>query len=215
MTYAQLITDVGKWMNRTRGELDTIAAQQIIESQYELEKKFPLWFLVDEYYSTILAGRSSILLPNFTIRVLDASMEDSQGIRFPFVFDSLSALRDIYPFSMSLTPETGRPEVGAIAGHVVEFGPQADDTYTMRYRLWHHLDPLDLVTNTSNAWTTLYLSTLRYHVLCALSAYIKDDPRIAVWEQRLAENLNDLKAEVTNMAHPNLSTMTTETEDLY
>ena len=135
MTYAQLITDIGKWMNRTRGELDTIAAQQIIESQYELEKKFPLWFLTDEFFSTILAGRSSILLPNFTIRVIDASMEDSQGVRYPFHFTTLSELRENYPFSMALTPETGMPAMGAVVGHVVEFGPQADDTYTMRYRL--------------------------------------------------------------------------------
>ena len=215
MTYAQLITDIGKWMNRTRGELDTIVAQQIIESQYELEKKFPLWFLTDEFFSTILAGSSSILLPNFTIRVIDASMEDSQGVRYPFHFTTLSELRENYPFSMALTPETGMPAMGAVVGHVVEFGPQADDTYTMRYRLWHHLDPLDLVVNTSNEWTTLYLATLRYHVLCALSAYIKDDPRISVWEQRLTECLSDLESEVMRMNTPNISTMTAESEDIY
>lgn len=42
MDYSNFITNIGQWINRRHGEADDIIAQQIIESQYELEKKFPL-----------------------------------------------------------------------------------------------------------------------------------------------------------------------------
>jgi hypothetical protein len=211
MTYAQLITDIGRWMNRTRGELDAIAAQQIIESQYELEKKAPLWFLVDEYSGTLAYLHDSIKVPNYTIQVMDMEVYDSLGVKYPFSFKTLGEVRDDYPNSQ----DTGRPEVGAMMGHVIEFGPVADADYTARMRLWHHLDPLNTTTNTSNEWTTIYLAALRYHVLVALSAYIKDDPRISVWEQRLGECLNDIQTEVTRNEIPNLRNATCEMEDIY
>lgn len=211
MNFTTLTTNIEQWINRTRGEIRTQIQQQIVESQYELEKKFPMWFLVDEYSGIMQYHHDSIKVPEFTIQVLDLEVYDTDGMKYPFSFKTLSEVRDYYPNPT----DYGRPEIGAMLGHVIEYAPTADESYTVKMRLWHHLDPLDATVNISNEWTTIYLSALRYHILVAMSAYIKDDPRIPTWEARLAECLNDMQMEVMRNEIPNLRTATVETEDIY
>lgn len=215
MTYEGMIENIGQWINRTNGEFDAVIAQQIIESQYELEKKFPLWHLIDEYSHPLVAGVTSTRLPNYIIRVLDLEIEDASGFKYPVVFGTKDLLRDRYPAVSANSPSTGRPQVASIKGHIIQFAPQTDATYTLRIWAWHHLDPLDLVTNTSNIWTTIYLSALRYHVLCAMSAFIQDDKRIQIWENKLLECIADLEAEVQQNDNIGTREAMSDVEEVY
>lgn len=211
MTYSGLIQSIAKWINRTNGEADDVIAQQIIESQYELEKKFPLWFLIDEYVLTITEGMSSVVLPNYAIKLLDAEIIDEDNVRNDFTVVPAGIFRQRHP----LTTDTGRPEHGVIRGHSLQFAPEADASYTLRLHLHHHLDPLDLSTNTSNEWTTTYLSILRYKVLVDMEAYIGEDDRMATWRARLAECEAALKGEIADNELAGLQEIMTETENLY
>ena len=215
MDYAGLITNIGKWINRTNGEIDDVIAEQIVESQYELEKRVPMWFLIDEYTHPISDGSTSTLIPNHIIRILDMEIEDSSGIRYPIMMVHTDRLRDLYPSNNATLPDTGRPEMATILGHIVKFGPQADDDYTLHITAHHHLDPLTLTTNTSNTWTTTYLAALRFQVLIDLEAYIGDDPRIAVWKERLKDILADMEGEARDTANVGRREAISEPEDLY
>jgi hypothetical protein len=215
MTYEELITNIGTWVNRTHGEFDDVIAEQIIESQYELEKKFPLWFLLDEYTHVIPANSSSTSLPNFIIKPVDLEIEDLEGYKHPVFIGTKDTIRDRYPAYTANSPVTGRPKVATVKGHVLQYAPQADRQYLLRMWAHHHLDPLNLTTNTSNEWTTIYLSALRYHVLVAMSAFIGDDGRIKTWEARLIECIADIETEIANMENVGTRETLTDTEEIY
>ncbi|MFA7040664.1 MAG: hypothetical protein WC191_09275 [Proteiniphilum sp.] len=215
MDYSNFITNIGQWINRRHGEADDIIAQQIVESQYEIEKKFPLWFLIDEYTQVIPAGATSTKLPNHIVRVLDAEILDSNSLSYPLMFGTPAIIRDRYPSFQSTNPIKDRPQVAYAMGHVIRFAPQADAQYVLRFWAHHHLDPLDLTTNTSNVWTTTYLATLRMKVLVDLEAFLKDDERIPVWKTRLNELLDDLEAETRDMENVGMREAMSDTEDVY
>jgi hypothetical protein len=214
MNFAQLVTNIGKWVNRTNGEIDDIIAQQVIESQYELEKKFPLWFLIDEYTHAIASGATSVIVPDHTIRILDIEVEDSSGIKYPLLFGPMDRLRELYPNNNATLPDTGRPQVAAVIGHLIKFAPQADAAYTLHITTHHHLDPLS-TTNTSNTWTTTYLTALRLQTLIDLTLYIGDDDRVPLWKARLNEVIADLEGETRDADMVGMREAISEVEDLY
>jgi hypothetical protein len=215
MTYAELIDNIAEWLNRRNGELDNIIAQQIIESQAALEKKLPLWFLVDEFVSDIPAYSNSTVLPWHIIRIYDAEIRDSDNIKYEIGVTSHATMRDEHPFDVADTPETGRPRMLTIMGHTIRYAPQSDAAYTLRLKAHHHLAELHLVTNKSNEWTTNspYLRALRYDVLIGMEAFIKDDERLMIWKAQRDEILEDLQAEVTRQEITGMREMITE--DLY
>lgn len=215
MNYSAFVTYIGQWINRTNGEIDDIIQQQIVESQYALEKKFKFWPLIDEYTSVLAANDFTLKLPNYMISVTDIEIIDSStGTRYPIRFIPGEAKRDWYPDISGTNAETGRPKVATLRGHVIHFSPPADEAYSVRIWGHHHLDALEEDDDT-NVWTTIYLTALRLHVLVNLEPYLGSDERIVTWKTLLKDILDDLKKEETQMALSGLQETVTDTEDVY
>jgi len=93
----------------------------------------------------------------------------------------------------------GKPIVYAINGANVEFGPYPDSTYTIKGTYWKKLDALS-DSNTSNWLITDAPYMLLWASLVEASPFIKDDPRIALWEgkyqQARAQFENEQRMEV-------------------
>jgi len=215
MNYAAYVTYIGKWINRTSGEIDDIIQQQIIESQYALEKKFKLWPLINEYVSVLAANDFTLKVPNHIISIMDIEIiKSSTGTRYPIRFIPGEFKRDAYPSISGTGAQTGLPAVATLRGHVLHFSPPADEAYSVRIWGHHHLDPL-CDDDDSNVWTSTYLTALRLHVLINLEAYIGSDERMTTWKVLLNDILNDIKKEETQMILSGLQETVTDTEDVY
>lgn len=191
--------------------MDSIIANQVVESQYSLEI-YPYWFLIKQFDLPISAGDSYIRLPNYIVSIRDAEIVTSDNYRDSFVVRASNNVRDEYP---DIT-RTGQPKLGFMQGHILHFSPKADDSYTMRVWAHRHLDVLSEDTD-HNLWTDIYRSALRFKVLCDLEAYIGADERVAVWQQKLATAIAEMKSETAELEACGtlIGDMLPDNEDIY
>lgn len=91
---------------------------------------------------------------------------------------------------------TGYPRYAAIVEDAtgaarVRWAPEPDQSYDLRLVYWSKLTPLS-ATNTVNRFLLAHPDIYRYAALCESAPYLKEDPRLAVWEQALNNRLDDL-----------------------
>lgn len=78
----------------------------------------------------------------------------------------------------------GTPKFIAREGDNFIFGPYPDSTYTVKGVYFKRLDALATTTNETNWFTANAPDLLLFAALCEAAPFIKDDPRIAIWEGR-------------------------------
>ena len=98
----------------------------------------------------------------------------------------------------------GEPLAYAINGANVEFGPYPDSAYTIKGTYWKKLDVLS-DANTSNWLITDAPYLLLWASLVESSPFIKDDPRIPVWEGKYQQAKAALEFEQRNEGGTGLS----------
>lgn len=96
--------------------------------------------------------------------------------------------------------ETGVPSHTAIIGQTLRLAPVPDKTYNARLAYWATIDPLS--DNTQSNWLlTDYPDIYLYASLLPSAPYLRDDPRLAVWERELEKALAELKRHTDDQAY--------------
>lgn len=85
---------------------------------------------------------------------------------------------------------TGRPKVYTFIGGEIQLAPSPDASYTAEM---DYYVKLDIATDTTNWLLTNAPSAYLYGALLAAEPFLKNDKRIAVWEQRFERSIADLE----------------------
>jgi hypothetical protein len=185
-SYATLKTEVANWLNRSDLSSDAGTFVQLAEQSFERDER-----------CRKLADRGTF---NIT----------ADGDTLPSDFDSMEAWYhngassfygeiEIVPaeivqrYNRQFGP-TGTPAVAAITEGVVRYGPAPDATYATLMTYWRKIVPLS--DSQTDNWLLLDSPDIYlYGALVEAEPFLKNDPRMALWQAKLERALNMLAEE--------------------
>jgi len=191
-TYTGLLASVADWLNRADltanipdfVKLTEAKIRRLVESQN---------ITVD---STVSLTAETETLPATvkvlcTVELTDNSFKGSLGVR------SMQQLADLKAFYST----TGVPQFCACVNNVLYLVPTPDISYAARITFEPVIDPL---TTTATNWLLVnHPDIYLYGTLIEASPFLRDDPRVPMFEKRFDAAILELKILSDRVAYPN------------
>jgi len=174
-TYTELKAAVADWLHRTDLTAQVVDFIALAESEINTEIRTRL--METDSTLTLLAGASTVALP----------ARYSEPILLELVISGQENTRLKYrtPNQMPTQTGTGQPCEWMINGANIEFPYDADQEYTLRFRM---LADFDIATTSTNTLLTKYPGLYLYGALLQAAPFMIKDDRIPTW-QRMYENI--------------------------
>lgn len=193
-TYAELQATVISWVHRADLATQVVDFIALAESEINTDMRLRL-MEVDEPLA-LLAGARTIALPS---RFLEP-------IKLELVFPGRDneALTYLTPQEMTPDAATGssyQPEYWTVNGDTIEFPNDADQNYTLTFRM---LKGFDIAATSNNALLTKYPGVYLYGALLQAQPYMVNDARMATWAvmySNLVKKANRLEARNKTLAN--------------
>lgn len=190
MTYDSLVENIQSYLNRTdtatieKIPLFIMLAEQIIASQI----KFLGNLTVNE--STMTASTSVIDKPVRWHKTVSMNITVA-GVKQPVLLRKYEYLREYWPDDT----QEGLPKFYADYDYTHWLvAPTPDDDYTFEVLYYERVQPLDSSNQTN--WFTIYApQALLYGALLQAMPFIKNDERVALWQQQYDMIMQTLTAE--------------------
>jgi len=190
MTYDSLVENIQSYLNRTdtatieKIPLFIMLAEQIIASQI----KFLGNLTVNE--STMTASTSVIDKPVRWHKTVSMNITVA-GVKQPVLLRKYEYLREYWPDDT----QEGLPKFYADYDYTHWLvAPTPDDDYTFEVLYYERVQPLDSSNQTN--WFTIYApQALLYGALLQSMPFIKNDERVALWQQQYDMIMQTLTAE--------------------
>jgi len=190
MTYDSLVENIQSYLNRTdtatieKIPLFIMLAEQIIASQI----KFLGNLTVNE--STMTASTSVIDKPVRWHKTVSMNITVA-GVKQPVLLRKYEYLREYWPDDT----QEGLPKFYADYDYTHWLvAPTPDDDYTFEVLYYERVQPLDSSNQTN--WFTIYApQALLYGALLQAMPFIKNDERVALWQQQYDLIMQTLTAE--------------------
>lgn len=182
-TYAGLKASVADWLHRA--DLAAIIPDLISIAELRMNSDLAARDMETSTTLTTVTGQAQLATPLDVVETRRLIVTSTDPLRV-LKYIAPEKLTEKYP-SGSLT---GTPETYTVIGGNFEFGPTPDVAYTLAYTYRQRLPALASVgTNwLLTKWPHAYL----YGALVAASPYLRDDARIAVWEQQYQQAVADI-----------------------
>lgn len=170
-TYADLQTAVGNWLHR--GDMAAVIPDLIRLGELRIFREIRCRVMETALSGTITNGLMAVPASYVDLKFayIDATPTSILSRT------SASSLYEQYPNRTA----TGKPVLIAREGSNFIFGPNADSSYTVSGIYYA------LPTSIQSSANALFLANPDLYLmaaLCEAAPYIKDDPRIAVWENK-------------------------------
>lgn len=182
-TYAGLKASVADWLHRA--DMTAIIPDLIKIAELRMNSDLAARDMETNTTLTTVAGDSQIATPLDVVETRRLIVTSTDPLRV-LKYIAPEKLTEKYP-SGSLT---GTPETYTVIGPNFEFGPTPDADYTLSYTYRQRLPSLASVG--SNWLLTKWPHAYLYGSLVAASPYLRDDARIAVWEQQYQQAVADI-----------------------
>ena len=189
-TYAELLTSLGNWLNR-----DDLTDQlpdfiRIAESRMNRYLRVPQMELTVE--QAVSDGTTALPVDFLELRSLYIDDDpDRQLVGVP-----PHELRRRYP-----TTTSGTPEVYAIEGQTLTFGPSPAEAEIVVINYFREITPLS-DDNTTNWLLEDYPDAYLWGALAAAEAYAKDKEQAMMWKAQFDETLGEIMSAGRKMAAP-------------
>lgn len=189
-TYSDLQTAIGTWLNRT--DLSSVAPDFIAlaEARFERDPR-----VRQPVSATIAVSADNYSLPT-TFKELIGLYHDGTSYFGPLRVVSLDQLA----YEKAAHGDTGVPQAVAVVGSptasVLRFGPEPNQSYSLKLIYNAAPEPLDATTVTSNWLLSEHPDIYLYGALVEAERYLQEDERLMVWEGRLQEALTELEISV-------------------
>ena len=170
-TYSELQTAVGNWLNR--GDLSSYIPDFITLGENRIYRELRIRTMETALSSAISSG--VVALPSDYIGLKSAYVDGS-----PTQWLERSSVESIYE-KYPTRSSNGKPKFIAREGSNFIFGPYPDSAYTIKGIYYKRLTTLS-VSNTTNWFTTNAPGILLYASLLAAEPFIKNDPRLILWQ---------------------------------
>lgn len=171
--YSELKTAVADWL--ARSDLTSYIPDFITLGEARIYREMKVRQMEAALSATISSG--VIAVPTGYLSMKHAYV-DGSPVR-PLIRASLEELYNQYPTRSS----DRKPVMFARNGSNFEFGPYPDSDYTIKGVYYKKLDALS-DANTSNWLTSDAPDLILFASLLEAEAFIKNDPRLALWEGR-------------------------------
>lgn len=186
-SYSELKTAVANWLNRS--DLTSQVPDFITFGENRISRELRIRAMETALSSAISSG--VVAVPS-AYRELKHAYVDGSPTSILHRRDP-QMIYEKYPTRSS----TGRPVFIAREGSNFIFGPYPDSTYTIKGIYYAKLDALS-DSNTTNWFTANAPDLLLYASLLAAEPYLKNDARIAVWENEYMKIKEQLEREERN-----------------
>lgn len=190
MTYTSLVADIQSYLERT----DTATIQKIptfimlAEQALAADIKFLGNLTVNE--STMVVGEPIIVKPARWRKTVSMNVTVA-GVKTPVTMRKYEYLREYWPEA----DETDVPKYYADYDYTHWLvAPTPDDDYTFEVLYYERVQPLDS-SNQTNWFTEYAPQALLYGCLLQAMPFLKNDSRVALWQQMYAQYVATLKNE--------------------
>jgi len=182
-TYSELQTSIATWLIKTNLTSQIPEFIQLLESRLRRDRRARKL-----QNTTLSASTGDHTLPS-DFRSLESLTHGG-----PTYFGEIQIVpADRIPEIKARLGTTGVPSHGAILDTIIRFGPAPDATYSLKFSYWRKLDPLS-DSNTTNWMLEDHPDIYLYGSLLESAPFLKDDTRVAVWERRYEQALEELHA---------------------
>lgn len=170
-SYADLQTAVGNWLNR--GDLTSIIPDLIMLGEKRINRDIKTPDMEEAFSGTIASG--AVAVP-----------ADFLGWKFVYIDAARVATLEPKPIEWIYKEYPNRSSDGmpffiGRNGANFEFGPYPDSGYTVKGTYYKRLAS---VSSSWNALATTHPDLYLFAALCEATPYIKDDPRVQLWESK-------------------------------
>ena len=182
-TYTQLQTAVGNWLHRA--DLSTYIPDLIMLGEERIMREVRSRDMETAFSDTIASG--VIALPTAYLELKYATVGSSTKI-----FLKRTSAESIYS-KYPLRQAEGEPRFIAREGSNFIFGPYPDSGYTISGVYYQDIGP---VSSSDHALFTNNPDLYLFAALAETEAFIKNDPRVALWEakyEKIKASVNGLR----------------------
>jgi hypothetical protein len=172
-TYAELQTAVGDWLHRSGL---TNIADLIKLGESRINRELRLFDMENVASLTASTSNRFVTLPTGFIEAIDLTLYSDN---YPQTLSQVPLSR----INNRATDITGLPHYYAISSNII-FDIQPDSAYALSLR---YLKKLDIATDLTNNVLTNNPDVYLYSALMAAAPYLKNDDRIAMWRDLLAD----------------------------
>lgn len=183
-TYSDLQAGVANWLQRAN--LAAIIPDLIMMGEKRIFRTVRVRVMETALNGTISSG--VLAVPDDYLDLKFAYLDNTPAI--PLKRVSGSQVYQQYPYRASV----GKPQIIGREGSSFIFGPYPDSDYTVNGI--YYAKPASIQTEANALYVAnpdLYL----FAALCEAAPYLKDDPRIQLWESKLATVIADMEMEDT------------------
>lgn len=172
-TYTDLKTALASWL--ARSDLTSYLDDFITLGEDRLARELRIW-QIETALSVVMSGGSATVPSDF-LELKHARISGSPT--YPLdIKDAWWIFRE-YPTRSS----DAKPHFIAVDAGEFVFGPYPDSNYTVVGT--YYKKPATCVGGTTNEWTDYAGDALLFAALAETAPFLKDDPRIVVWEGKL------------------------------
>ncbi len=181
-TYAELQAAVTSWLHRS--DLTSIVPDLIVLGEKRIFRKVRCRVMETALNETIASG--VIAVPSDYLELKYSYINSTPVSNLTKA--SASQIYAEYPLRTS----DKKPVKIAREGSNFIFGPYPDSTYQVKGI--YYAKPTSIVTS-ANALFLANPDLYLFSALCEAAPYIKDDPRLVIWEAKLTAILEDIRNE--------------------
>lgn len=181
-TYAELKSAVTDFVHR--GDLSTVVVDLIMLGEKRIQREVRTPDMEVTYSQAIASGVIAVPTDFLEWKLVYINTTRTQRLQPK----SIEWIYQNYPTRSS----DGIPKFIGRGATNFEFGPYPDSTYTVKGFYYKRLTS---VASSWNALATANPDLYLYAALAATTAYIQDDPRIAIWEEAYRMTRDDLNGE--------------------
>lgn len=187
-TYSQLKTAIADWLDRS--DQDIVIPSFIQLAEKDIEQKLRHHKMVIKSYSSVDGDDGVIALPPDWLEARNLEVEDSQIVfTSPDVLDMKRAVDD----GTSTTPR-----YFAFYGSNIEIWPIPSEDYTIEMDYYQKIPPLEDSQDGTNWLLTDSPAIYLYGALTHSAPYLRDDPRVALWDKMYKDALMTLQGASDN-----------------
>ena len=186
-TYSDLQTAVGNWMQRS--DLTTIIPDLIMLGEKRIFRDVRVRDMEAALSVTIASGVAA--LPVDFVELKHAYIDGSP-------IKTLEIRPSDWVYNKFTTRSSdAKPDVVAVEGSNLIFGPYPDSTYTVKGIYYKRLTA---VASSANALFTNNPDLYLFAALAEAEPYVKNDERVTLWEAKYKQIKDDINAETKRSA---------------
>lgn len=191
-SYSELLTELDAWLDRSDLAARIPTFIKLFEARANRQLRVPEMHTETSFATAV--GVAEMTLPSDFLSAREIYLDDDPDVVLAAMAPAV--LRNTYP-----TATTGVPAAYSVVGNQIILAPTPDDDYTLILNYYQRIPALteDNPTN----WLLeknpdLYL----WGSLCMAEAYLRDDPRLAVWKAAWDEATHEINVQGNRQRNP-------------